>query len=201
MKGLTSRQRQVLAFVKSYLEEHGYSPSIRELSDHLEISVKGARDHLTALQKKGAVRFGSGRYRALEVLDSDASQRAERMVRIPLLGRVAAGVPLLAEENFEGTVGVSSALLGSGDYFAVRVQGDSMRDAGILDGDTAVVRHQETARNGDIVVATVEEAVTLKRFFLESNRVRLQAENPDYPPIFTQSLRILGKLSALLRAY
>lgn len=201
MKGLTSRQLELIAWIGRYIEEHRYSPSVRELSEHFRISTAGAYDHLIALRKKGAISFGNGRYRALEVLAGDPAQRAQQMVRVPLLGRVAAGVPLFAEENFEGTVGVSRELLGSGDYFALRVQGDSMRDAGILEGDTAVVRHQETSRNGDIVVAMIEEAVTLKRFFLETNRVRLQAENPAYPPIFTRNLRILGKLRALLRAY
>ena len=202
MKGLTVRQREVLTFIKDYIGDHKYPPSIRELSHHFSISIKGGYDHLKALQKKGFVRCDEGRSRALEVIDEGGYHAAAgRLVSVPILGSVAAGMPLFAEENFEGTLSVSADMLSSGDHFALRVQGDSMRDAGILDGDMAVIRHQQTADNGDIVVATIEEAVTLKRFYLESNRVRLQAENPDYPPIFTQNLKILGKLRAVLREY
>ena len=201
MKGLTVRQREVLEFIEGYIDRHKYPPSIRELSDHFAISIRGGYDHLKALQKKGFIRCGEGRNRALEVLDSGSREPSARLVSIPLLGTVAAGTPVFAEDNMEGTTEVSSDLLGTGEHFALRVQGDSMHDAGILDGDIAIIRHQQNADNGDIVVAMIEEAVTLKRFFLESNRVRLQAENPNYPPIFTQNLRILGRLRAVQRTY
>jgi len=118
-----------------------------------------------------------------------------------VLGRVAAGLPLLAEENLEGTVKLPRDFVKRGPHFALHVTGDSMRDAGIIDGDIAVFRQQQTAENGDIVVAMVDEAVTLKRFFKEKNRVRLQAENSDYPPIFTQNVRVLGRLAHLIRRY
>lgn len=201
MRGLTVRQREVLEFINDFIEHHRYPPAIRDLAEHFSISIRGAYDHLKALRKKGYVRSSEGRSRSLEVLDDGTAERQHRLLRIPLLGRVAAGVPVFADENIEGTIAVSDELLGAGDFFALRVEGDSMCEAGILDGDTAIVRRQEHADSGDIVVAMIQEAATLKRFFLESNRIRLQAENPAYPPIFTQNLRILGKLRAVQRAY
>ena len=116
-------------------------------------------------------------------------------------GHVAAGTPLLAEENQDGYLELSPTLIGGRDHFALRVEGDSMTDAGITDGDLAVFTQQSVAENGDIVVAMVEEAVTLKRFYKEKNRVRLQAENAAYPPIYTRDVRILGKLVTLIRRY
>ena len=201
MQALTVRQREVLEFINGYIEQHRYPPAIRDLAEHFSISIRGAYDHLKALRKKGYVRSAEGRSRSLEVLDDGSAERRHRLLHIPLLGRVAAGAPVFAEESIAGTIGVSSELLGAGTHFALRVRGDSMCDAGILDGDIAIVRRQEHADSGDIVVAMIEEAATLKRFFQESNRIRLQAENAAYPPIFTQNLRILGKLRAVQRAY
>ena len=201
MKGLTTRQREVLEFINQFLERHKYPPSVRELAGHFAISLRGAHDHLKALRKKGFVRWSEGRSRAMEVLDDGLPERPRELVRVPLLGSVAAGVPVLAEDHPEGTVAVSSELLGSGEHFALRVKGDSMQNAGILDGDLAIVRRQQDADNGDIVVVMIGEEATLKRFFLEANRVRLQAENPAYPVMFTRNLRILGRLRAVQRAY
>ena len=201
MKGLTMRQREVLEFINRFIEQHKYPPSVRELAGHFAISLRGAHDHLKALRKKGFVRWSEGRSRAMEVLDDGTPERPHELVRVPLLGSVAAGTPALAEDHPEGTVAVSSELLGSGEHFALRVKGDSMQDAGILDGDVAIVRRQQDADNGDIVVVMIGEEATLKRFFLEANRVRLQAENPAYPVMFTRNLRILGRLRAVQRAY
>ena len=201
MRGLTVRQREVLDFINGYIEHHRYPPAIRELAEHFSISIRGAYDHLKALRKKGYVRSAEGRSRSLEVLDDGSDERRHRLVRIPLLGPVAAGAPIFADDNVVGTIAVSEELVGSGTCFALRVRGDSMCGAGILDGDVAIVRRQEHADNGDIVVAMIEEEATLKRFFRESNRIRLQAENAAYPPIFTRDLRILGKLRAVQRTY
>lgn len=201
MKGLTIRQREVLEFINRFIEQHKYPPSVRELAGHFAISLRGAYDHLKALRKKGFVRWSEGRSRAMEVLDDGTPERPHELVRVPLLGSVAAGIPVLAEDHSEGTVAVSSELLGSGEHFALRVRGDSMRNAGILDGDVAIVRRQQHADNGDIVVVMIGEEATLKRFFLEANRVRLQAENPAYPVMFTRNLKILGRLRAVQRAY
>ena len=201
MKGLTRRQTEVLDFIRSYIADSKYPPTLREIGQHFGISVKGGYDHVKALEKKRAIRCHSNRSRAIEILDGHR-ENGQGMHTIPVLGKVAAGKPLFVEENFEGVVELPMAYLGSGQHFALRVAGDSMRDAGILDGDVAVIRHQTDASNGDIVVALVdEEAVTLKRFFRKPNAVELRPENPRYHPIFSQNVRILGRLACLLRRY
>lgn len=201
MRKLTNRQTEVLAFIKGYLNEHRYPPTIREIAGHFSISVKGAYDHVKALEKKGSIRSGSSKSRTLEVVETEGNS-TEELLEIPLLGNVAAGLPLFAEENFEGMVRIPSSQLPRGEHFALQVRGDSMQDAGILDGDTAIFLKTESAANGDIIVARInDEAVTLKRFYREANRVKLKAENPVYPPIYTQNIRILGKLHYLIRNY
>lgn len=201
MKGLTRRQTEVLEFIRGYIADRKYPPTLREIGLHFGISVKGGYDHVKALEKKHVIRCHSNRSRAIEVLE-EATESDRGMHAIPVLGRVAAGKPLFIEENFEGVVELPKTYLGSGRHFALRVAGDSMRDAGILDGDVAVIRHQTDASNGDIVVALVdEEAVTLKRFFRKTNAVELRPENPRYHPIFSQNVRILGRLACLMRRY
>lgn len=203
MKGLTIRQREVLEFIDGFIQRHKYPPTVRELAGHFAISLRGAYDHLKALNKKGFIRWGEGRSRAIEVLDAGSPAPPRELIRVPLLGVVAAGVPVLAEENFEGSVGIANELLGSGDHFALRVQGDSMDEAGILDGDIAVIRRQQHADDGDIVGVVIDQKATLKRFFLEANRARLQpaSHNPNHRTIFTRDLRILGKLRVVQRVY
>lgn len=200
MKGLTLRQQRVLGYIKEYIEEKKYPPTIREIAVNFEISVKGSYDHVKALAKKGYIKCSKNRSRAIEVLSEEGDGEVYAM-EIPILGSVAAGKPLFAEENFSGIVKLPSDYLGAGKYFALNVHGDSMKDVGIIDGDVAIVSHQQTAENGDIVVAMVEEAVTLKRFYLEKNRVKLKSENPEYPSIYTRNVRILGKLKCLMRSY
>ncbi len=201
MKAITQRQLQVLDHIKSYVAEHKYPPTMREISEHFGISVKGAYDHVKALERKGFIHLNNHRSRTIEVLDTEDDGNDRSMTEVPILGNVAAGRPLFAEENYEGSVRLPQEYVRGARNFALNVQGDSMRDAGIHDGDLAVFAHQSVADNGDIVVAMVDEAVTLKRFFREKNRVKLQAENPAYPPIYTQDARILGKLTHLIRSY
>ena len=199
MTGLTQRQRETLQFIEHYLELHGFAPTVREVAAHLQITTKGAHDHLRALQRKGCIKRGSRRSRAISV--TGTGSETPEIVDIPVLGTVVAGLPLLNDENLEGTYRLPRSSIGSGDHFALHVRGDSMKDAGIKNGDLAVVRQQPTAIDGDIVVAMIDDAVTLKRFYRESRRVRLQAENPSYPPIYATDLRILGKLTCLVRDY
>lgn len=199
MKAITKRQSEVLGYIRAFVHDRKFPPTIREISENFSISVKGAYDHVKALEKKRFIRLDSNRSRTIEVLGEEAD--TDRTVDVPVLGSVAAGLPLLAEENLEGTVKLPQESVPRGTHFALHVKGDSMCDAGILDGDVAIFRQQQTAENGDIVVAMVDEAVTLKRFFKEKNRVRLQAENPEYPPIFTQNIRVLGRLAHLIRRY
>jgi repressor LexA len=201
MKGLTQRQKQVLEFIKHYIRTFRYPPTIREVAEHLQISVKGAYDHLKALQKKEVIKCNLNRSRAIKLIGDNEIYEGAGFQNVPILGAVAAGKPLFAEENMEGFVQVPPGMLAKGKYFALRVKGDSMKDVGIFDGDLTLIRHQANAENGDIVVALVDEAVALKRFFLEKNRVALRSENPAYPPIYTQNMRVLGRLQFLLRSY
>ena len=202
MRPITRRQQEVLDFIKSYISRSKYPPTIREISEHFTISVKGAYDHVKALEKKNVIRCDTHRSRAIEVLDIPPMTTNQETVReVPLLGNVAAGAPLLAVENNDGTVQVPASYLRGADYFALHVRGNSMIGAGILDGDVAIIEQKPVARNGDIVVAMVEEAVTLKRFYREANRVQLKAENPAYPPIYTRDVRILGTLAHIVRSY
>jgi repressor LexA len=204
MKGLTKRQQEVLRFIKNYINEHQFPPTIREISQNFGISVRGAYDHIKALEKKSVIKCDTKRSRAIEVLGTGPGGHTERtdfLVEIPILGTVAAGIPILSEENYDGSVAVPANSIKSGKHYALRVRGDSMKDVGIMEGDVAIISYQSHANNGDIVVAMIDDAVTLKRFFKEKNRVRLKAENPEYPPIFTQDLRILGKLKQIVRSY
>lgn len=199
MKTLTARQQEVLDFISSYLDEHAYPPTIREIAESFSISVKGAYDHVKALEKKGFLRLGENRSRALELLRRDKPERSS--VDLPLLGTVAAGKPITADENYTGTVSVPADIVRAATCFALSVRGDSMKDIGIFHGDLAVIEERQTADNGEIVVAMIDDAVTLKRFFRENNRVKLMAENPAYAPIYTQDVRILGRLRGIIRKY
>ena len=200
MKRLTRRQQEILSFIKAFIQEHTFPPTIREVADQFGISVKGGYDHIKAIEKKGCIRCTHNRSRAIVVLDQNQVKETG-LRRIPIVGDVAAGKPLLAEENLEGDLELPHDMLGPGEFFAVNVKGDSMKDAGIVDGDIAVIRQQDMADNGEIVIAMVEDAFTLKRLYKERNRIKLKAENPAYPPIYTQNARILGKLCCLVRNY
>ncbi|RKX80255.1 MAG: repressor LexA [Spirochaetes bacterium] len=200
MKPLTKRQEEVLAFIKSFINEHKYPPTIREIARHFKISIKGAYDHIKSLERKNYIHCDINRSRTIGI-NEPPREKAEEFISIPLLGNVAAGTPLFAEENMEGEIRLPSESLRRGKYFALHIKGDSMQDAGILDGDLAIFRHQATAENGDIIVAMVNDAFTLKRFYREKNRVKLKAENPVYPPIYTQNIQILGKLECIFRSY
>jgi len=200
MKELTDRQKQVLSFIADYIKNNSYPPTIREIADHYGISVKGAHDHITALRKKGHLKYAEKRPRTMGL----THKRPEDMdmMEIPLLGTVAAGLPLLAEENFDGNILMHRSLFKKNKkYFALKVKGDSMSGVGILEGDTAVIEKQNTVKNGEIAVAVIDEAVTLKRFYKESSRIRLQAENPAYKPIYSQDVKILGRLFTIIRSY
>jgi len=201
MKELTARQKEVLSFIASYLKNHSYPPTIREVADNYSISVKGAHDHITALKKKGYIKQADKRPRTMELTGTRLDDDSE-LVEIPILGSVAAGVPLLAEENFDGNIVLHRSMFRKNKkYFALKVKGDSMSGAGILEGDMAIIEKQNTVRNGEIAVAVIDEAVTLKRFFKENTRVKLQAENPAYKPIYSQDVKIVGRLSGIIRSY
>lgn len=200
MKEITNRQKEVLDFIKGFITSKKYPPTMREIASNFNITANGAYDHVKALEKKGIIHCDVNRSRAIGIVKEQ--KEIEEIIDVPLLGNVAAGIPLLSEENFDGYIKIAASNLNTGTHFALIVKGDSMQDIGIMDGDTAIMVHKQTAENGDIIVAIVnDEAVTLKRFFKEKNRIKLKAENPVYPPIYSQNVRILGKLKYLIRNY
>ncbi len=206
---LTARQQEIWNFLVEYVDGHGYPPTVREIGQKVGLaSPSTVHAHLANLERAGLLRRDPTKPRALELTGrtrAAESRRAEAEVhRLPLLGQIAAGGPLLAEENVEDYVAVPEPLSHGGEEFLLRVKGDSMTGAGILEGDYVVVRHQQDARDGDIVVALVGEdeaadEATVKRFFRENGRVRLQAENEAYEPIYAQHVQILGKVIGVFR--
>ena len=193
-KGEQTRQR-VYDFVCEYLDLHGYAPSVREIC--LGVSLKSpssAFGHLRQLAEEGRIEFNPGQKRSISLPD-----RARHSVRVPVVGRVTAGAPILAVEQREGTLPVDADFARGRELFALRVRGDSMQNAAILDGDLVVVERTPEAKNGDIVVALLEEEATVKRFFREADGFRLQPENDAYDPIFTRELVILGRVVAVFR--
>jgi repressor LexA len=200
MKDLTDRQKQVLSFIAAYIKNNSYPPTIREIADNFKISVKGAHDHITALRKKGHLKQVDKRPRTMGLTHSRPEDADT--TEIPILGTVAAGIPILAEENFDGNILLHRSMIKKNKkYFALIVRGDSMSGAGILEGDTAIIEKQNTVRNGEIAVAVLDDAITLKRFYRESTRVKLQAENPAYKPIYSQDVKIIGRLFTIIRSY
>ncbi|HOX91709.1 MAG TPA: transcriptional repressor LexA [Spirochaetales bacterium] len=199
MKLLTERQKEFLDYIESFIHGHPYPPTIREIADNFGMTVKGAYDHVKALERKGYIKIGENRSRSIELIGK--SSGSSPTIEVPILGEVAAGKPIFADENYQASVHVPAGMVGKSRCFALKVRGDSMINAGILDGDTAIIEHREVAENGEIVVAMLEDSVTLKRFFRDKGKIRLAAENPAYSPIFTQDVRILGRLRGLVRTY
>jgi repressor LexA len=202
MREPTERQKEVLGFIAGYLQTHTYPPTIREVADFFSISVKGASDHLSALKKKGFLKQNEKKSRTMELIKA-GTEKPEDFTEIPVLGTVAAGRPVLAVENMEGSIRLPLTLLRKGrKYFALRVKGDSMEEAGIKDGDTAIIEHQNVVQNGEIAVVMLDEAATLKTFYRESTRIKLQPENSKYSPIYcSRDVRVLGRLAHIFRSY
>ncbi|MCR5724249.1 MAG: transcriptional repressor LexA [Treponema sp.] len=201
MKGITARQQEVLDFISSYTKDNEYPPTVREIGEHFSISLRAVQDHIAALQKKGFLSQSQKRSRSIRVLDGQGSH-APFMAKVPMLGTVAAGKPLLCEENLDGYVNLTEPFVRPGkSYFALRVRGTSMINAGILEGDLAIIEQSSTAVDGQIVVAVLDDAITLKRFYRESERVRLQPENPAFQAIYCQDVRIVGTLANIVRTY
>lgn len=192
-------QQKILEFIKSEIQTKGYPPSVREIGDAVGLkSTSTVHGHLTRLEKKGLLHRDSMKPRAMEVLGEDLFPRIS-VRSVPLVGRVTAGVPILAEENIEENIALPESMVGEGTFFILHVKGESMIDAGILDGDYVVVRQQPDALNGDIVVAMVEDEATVKRFYKENGMFRLQPENPTMKPILVPDVTILGKVVSLFR--
>jgi repressor LexA len=205
---LTPRQRQIWDFLVDYGDRHGYPPTVREIGEAVGLaSPSTVHAHLANLERAGLLRRDPTKPRALELIGrerSGASRPTPETHVLPLVGQIAAGGPMLAEESIEGYVGVPEPLARGGDEFILRVKGESMVNAGILDGDYVVVRRQQDAQNGDVVVALAgsDEAAdeaTVKRFFREGNGVRLQPENDALEPIYAPHVQILGKVIGVFR--
>ena len=200
---LTQRQESILQFIEDTVERQGYPPTVREIGAAVGLcSPASVQSHLSALESKGFIKRGSAKRRALEVVRPSGRRRARNrstLAKIPLVGRVAAGVPLLATESADEAIEIPGFLGEPDDSFALKVTGNSMVNAGILHGDVVVVKRQETADDGDIVVAMLDDEATLKRFYREAERVRLQPENDSMEPIFVRDPRIVGRVTGVLR--
>jgi repressor LexA len=209
---LTKRQQEIFDFIKRYSSAHGYPPTVRDIGKAVGLaSSSTVHAHLANLEKLGLLRRDPTKPRAIELLDrvrgdvgavvGSAVENVRDVLRsgLPIVGQVQAGSPVLAEENIEDYVQVPSIAGGDQGEYVLRVRGESMKDAGILEGDFVVVRPQDTATDGEIVVALVGEEATVKRFFQEADHVRLQPENDAMEPIRTKEVRILGKVVGLMR--
>jgi repressor LexA len=204
---LTKRQREIFEFIRRYSAKYGYPPTVRDIGKAVGLaSSSTVHAHLSNLEKIGLLRRDPSKPRAIELLDramGNAVDSVRNIVRpegLPLVGSVAAGSPVLADENVEDYVPVPTFAGGERGQYLLRVRGESMKDAGILEGDLVVVREQNTANNGDIVVALLGEEATVKRFFREPDHIRLQPENESMEPIRSKEVKVLGRVVGLLRS-
>lgn len=200
-EALTERQRQILQFIKDEIRTKGYPPSVREIGEALGLSSSSTvHGHMTRLEEKGYIRRDPTKPRAIEVLDGSTTQ-LRRIIAVPVVGRVTAGQPILAQENIEEHFPLPADFVRAdeSELFFLTVQGDSMVEAGILDGDLVLVKRQQHANNGDIVVALIEDEATVKRFFKEQDHIRLQPENRFMDPIIVPDCQVLGKVVGLVR--
>ncbi len=204
---LTKRQQEIFDFIRKYSAKYGYPPTVRDIGKAVGLaSSSTVHAHLANLEKIGLLRRDPSKPRAIELLDravGSAVDSMRSMVRaegLPLVGSVAAGQPVLAEENIEDYIPVPDAAGGGEGEYLLRVRGDSMKNVGILEGDFVVVRPQETAQQGDIVVALLGEEATVKRFFREPDHIRLQPENETLEPIRSKEVKVLGRVVGLLRS-
>jgi len=196
---LTKRQKEIFDFIKRYSDKHGYPPTVRDIGKAIGLtSSSTVHAHLANLEKIGLLRRDPSKPRALEVL-VDKAKAVVSPSGLPLVGEIAAGQPVLADENIEDYLEIPPIAGGEQGEFILRVKGDSMQDAGILEGDHVVVHRQETATNGDIVVALVGEEATVKRFFKESDHVRLQPENQAMEPIRSRDAQVVGRVVGVCR--
>jgi repressor LexA len=203
-KDLNQRQKSILEFIKSELKEKGYPPSVRETGEAVGLkSSSTVHGHLCRLEELGYIRRDPTKPRAIEVLESNIYKTPystqHNLIQVPLIGRITAGTPILAVESIEETYSLPTDFIRGEDVFMLSIQGDSMIDAGILDGDYVVVNRQSTASNGEIVVAMIDDEATVKKFYKENGHFRLQPANSFMDPIITKEVQVLGKVVALIR--
>ena len=202
MKGLTGKQQRVLDVIRGSMRHTGQPPTVREIGKEIGVlSSCTVQRHLDALERKGFIKRNRYKYRSIELADSPLPPFV-RAVNVPILGQIAAGMPILAEQNIEDSFPLPMDLVSdSEEVFMLRIRGDSMINAGIFDGDLVAIRQQNVANNGEIVAAMIEEEATVKRFFKDGKGVRLVAENPVYAPIVTDRCQILGKVILSIRRF
>lgn len=209
---LSKRQESIYAFICAYTKERGYPPSVREIGTAVGLaSPSTVHMHLKVLEERGYIRRDSNKPRTIEVV-ADSEKRgmnplasviqnpSSGLITLPVIGRVAAGTPVLAEQNVEDSLTLPTSVIGDNNSFALRVRGQSMINAGIFDGDYVVVREQKDANDGEIVVALIDESATVKTFYREDDQIRLQPENDAMSPIYVRDPVIIGKVTALIRS-
>lgn len=197
---ISAKQQEILEYIKNQILDHGYPPAVREICAAVNLkSTSSVHSHLATLERNGYIRRDPTKPRAIEIVDDEFNLTRRELRNIPIIGEVAAGQPILAEQNIAGYFPVSSDDLPSGELFVLKVRGESMINVGIYDGDQIFVQQTPVARNGDIVVALVEDSATVKTYYKEEGRYRLQPENDTMDPIYVDEVVILGKVVGLFR--
>lgn len=197
---ISAKQEEVLKFIKSETLKKGYPPAVREICEAVHLkSTSSVHAHLATLEKNGYIRRDPTKPRAIEIIDDEFSLARREMIQIPIVGQVAAGEPIFAEQNIQDYFAMPADMVPEGNLFMLNVKGESMVNMGILDGDSVICRQQDTAHNGDVVAALVDDSATIKRFYRESGHFRLQPENDYMDPIIVSECRILGKVVSLVR--
>ncbi len=199
---ITPKQREILEFMKSQILAKGYPPSVREICSAVNLSsTSSVHSHLEKLEMKGYIRKDPTKPRAIEIVDDAFNLTRRELVNVPIIGRVAAGEPLLATENIEGYFPLPPEYVGNKQTYMLKVKGDSMINVGIYDRDLVLVEQADTARNGEIVVALIEDSATVKTFYKEADHIRLQPENDALDPIIVKDCMIMGKVIGLYRNF
>ena len=197
---ISPKQQEILEYIKSQILERGFPPAVRDICEAVHLkSTSSVHSHLETLEKNGYIRRDPTKPRAIEILDESFNFTRREMVNVPMVGRVAAGEPLLAEQNVENYFPIPMEFMPNNQTFMLRVKGDSMINIGIFDGDLVLVAQRQTARNGEVIVALVEDGATVKRFFKEEGVFRLQPENDALDPIIVKEVQILGKVIGVFR--
>ena len=199
---ISAKQQEILDFMKQEILNKGYPPTVRDICEAVNLkSTSSVHSHLETLEKNGYIHRDPTKPRAIEIIDDNFNLTRREVVNVPIVGRVAAGEPILAVENIENYFPIPAEFMPNQDTFMLRVKGESMINAGILDGDLIVVMKQDTARNGDMVVALVDDSATVKTFYKEGDHIRLQPENDTMEPIIVPNCEILGKVFANFRFF
>lgn len=197
---ITSKQREILEFMKKEILNHGYPPSVREICEAVNLrSTSSVHSHLETLEQNGYIHRDPAKPRAIEIVDDSFNLTRRELVNVPVIGTVAAGQPILAEENIENYFPLPAEIMPNAETFMLKVKGESMINAGIFDGDRILVQRQETAKNGEYVVALVDDCATVKTFYKENGHIRLQPENDFMDPIILPDVKIIGKVIGLFR--